>query len=142
MKKTRRRGEKWERLFHAELKDSIPNLLPTTNSGATFGNGDLSSPKIILDVKSSEGKDFPKVSAENWKKMEKAALKLGKDFAFPLINGKREAGVFLPLYLAKRAFEALYGNHPRRDSLQLGAYQVGGSERDRLEAPWGSSFAD
>lgn len=126
MKKTTRKGEKEERFFYEELKASLPSLAPTTNSGATFGNGDLATRELLIDVKSSEGDRLPSISGAEWRKIEKQALSLGKDFIVP-VKGKTAAGVLFPLDLAKRALEALYRGSRCQDPLPPGAYRIANS---------------
>lgn len=107
MRKTTRRGEAAERFFCEELKEVLP-IKPTSNSGARDNNGDLSTPDLLIDVKSTEGEGLPKVSRRDWEKIRKQALALGKDFIIPVVGKDRQPGVIFPLDLAKRALAYLY----------------------------------
>lgn len=108
MNKTTRKGEKAERFFYEELKAVLPKLKPTTNSGATFSNGDLATPELLIDVKSTIGSGIPKVSGPDLSKVEQQAQALGKDWIIPVLDSEGNAAVIFPLYLAKRALKMLY----------------------------------
>lgn len=109
MKRTTRRGAWAEDLFHEELKEVLPGLVFTSVSGARFGDGDLATPELYLDVKSSEGKELPRISAEDWQKCHFQAESLGKDHCFPIVNGSGALrGIVFPIELAKRALALLY----------------------------------
>jgi len=103
-----RRGERAERFFYETLKEILPGLKPTTNSGAKFGNGDMATADLLIDVKSTEGTGFSKIAGEDWKKIAKQAAGLGKDFIVPILNEEGEAGIIFPLDLGIAALKLLY----------------------------------
>lgn len=101
MRKTQRKGEKQERFFFEELKGIYPDLAPSSNSGARFGNGDFSTKHILFDVKSSEGDRFSALSGDEWRKIREQALSQGKDFIVPVKMKGGEAALLIPLDFAK-----------------------------------------
>jgi hypothetical protein len=108
MRKTKRGGERAERFFYEELRTVLPKLKPTTNSGATFSNGDLATPELLIDVKSTIGSGIPKVSGPDLSKIEQQANALGKDWIIPVLDSEGNAAIIFPLHLAKRALRMLY----------------------------------
>ena len=94
--------------FFEELKDILPDLSPTANSGAKHGDGDFATKDLVVEVKASEGQDLPKVSKDDWIKTDRAAAALRKDFIVAICNKDRSvAGVLFPMHLAKLALRLI-----------------------------------
>lgn len=108
MRRSLRRGSKAEEYFLSRLQTIFPTTKATCNSGATFSDGDLINEFLLVDVKSSEGKDFPRITADDWQKIKKQAYSLGRDFIVPIITADMVSAIIMPEDLALEALAALF----------------------------------
>lgn len=116
MRRNNRRGGLEEEYFLELLRGIVPGINMTTNSGATFGNGDLGSPGLLVDVKSTEGKGFSAIKQEDWDKIKRQAGELGKDFVVPIRNANGDVAFIFPKELGLVALRLLYKPKPKPKS--------------------------